>query len=49
MELISINMVAESYSKLCEAVKKVNEYVKVVSYDGEDMLVEKFELPEETL
>ena len=47
--LIRINMVAESYPKLCEAVKKVNEYVKVVSYDDEDMLVEKFELPEDIL
>ena len=44
--LIRINMVAESYPKLCKAVKKVNEYVKVVSYDGEDMLTARFELPD---
>lgn len=44
--LIRINMVADSYPKLCRAVKKVNEYVKVVSYDGEDMLTARFELPD---
>ena len=44
--LIRINMVAESYPKLCQAVKKVNEYVKVISYDGEDMLAARFELPD---
>ena len=45
--LIRINMVAESYQKLCRAVEFVNEYVSVISEDGEDMLAVRFHLPEE--
>lgn len=45
--LIRINMVAESYPALCRAVELVNEYVSVISEDGEDMLAVRFHLPEE--
>lgn len=44
--LIRINMVAENYEKLCGAVKQVDDYVKVRSVDGEDMLSAHFRLPE---
>ena len=45
--LIRVNMVAESYEKLCRAVDLVDEYVTVTSDDGEDMLSIHFHLPEE--
>ena len=44
--LIRVNMVAQSYGKLCAAVKAINSYVTVTSDRGEDMLVTRFELPE---
>lgn len=44
--LIRINMVAESYEKLCDAIRLVHEYVSVESDDGEDMLLTRFYLPE---
>ena len=43
--LIRINMVAEDYQKLCRAVELVNEYVSVISVNGEDMLAVRFYLP----
>lgn len=45
--LIRINMVADSYQKLCRAVDLVDEYITVVSEDGADMLTTRFHLPEE--
>lgn len=45
--LIRINMVAQNYGKLCDAVKKVNDYVIVENEKGEDMLSVRFNLPEE--
>ncbi len=44
--LIRINMVAESYEKLCSAVKRVDEYVTVLSNDGKDMLSAHFHVPD---
>lgn len=45
--LIRINMVAQNYKKLCEAVDLVDEYVSVTSEEGEDMLAVHFHLPKE--
>ena len=45
--LIRVNMVAESYEKLCRAVDLVDEYIEVVSEDGDDMLSAHFHLPTE--
>jgi len=45
--LIRVNMVAESYEKLCRAVDLVDEYVTVTSDAGEDMLSMHFHLPKE--
>ncbi len=45
--LIRVNMVAQSYRKLCEAVKKVAEYISVTSVNGDDMLSARFTLPED--
>ncbi len=45
--LIRINMVAKSYKELCRAVKDVDDYVTVTSFDGEDMLSTHFRLLEE--
>ena len=45
--LIRVNMVAESYEKLCRAVDLVDEYVTVTSEDGKDMLSAHFHLPRE--
>ncbi len=44
--LIRVNMVAENYEKLCRAVDLVDEYVRVISDDGEDMILAHFHLPE---
>lgn len=40
--LIRINMVAESYSRLCAAIKAVDDAVSVTSDAGEDMLAMHF-------
>ena len=45
--LIRINMVAESYEKLCRAVALADECVTVLSEKGEDMLSAHFRLPED--
>ena len=45
--LIRVNMVAENYQKLCNAVKLVGKFVSVISENGEDMLLTRFNLPEE--
>ena len=45
--LIRVNMVAESYQKLCRAVDLVDEYIIVTSDAGEDMLSMHFHLPKE--
>ena len=45
--LIRINMVAQSYEKLCRAVDLVDEYVTVTNGDGDDMLAAHFHLPKE--
>lgn len=45
--LIRINMVADNASKLRRAVDLVDEYVSVISEDGEDMLSVHFHLPKE--
>ncbi len=42
--LIRVNMVAESYEKLCRAVAMVDEAVSVRSEDGKDMLSAHFRL-----
>lgn len=46
--LIRVNMVAKNYHNLCNAVKKVADYVSVISDKGEDMLAARFILPEDT-
>jgi biotin carboxylase len=45
--LIRVNMVAKSYRNLCDAVKKVADYVTVTNDKGEDMLAARFVLPED--
>ena len=45
--LIRVNMVADNYEKLCRAVDLVDEYIEVISEDGEDMLSAHFHLPRE--
>lgn len=45
--LIRVNMVAKSYVDLCNAVKKIADYVSVVTDKGEDMITERFTLPED--
>ncbi len=42
--LIRVNMVSETYEKLCEAVKSVSDLVEVTSVDGNDMLACRFSL-----
>lgn len=45
--LIRINMVAQNYKKLCNAIEKINKCVSVISDDGKDMLTARFQLPED--
>ncbi len=40
--LIRVNLVSQSYKKLCRSISKVNEYIKVESDVGEDMLACRF-------
>ncbi len=42
--LIRVNMVSETYEGLCSSIDRVNELVKVISNEGEDMLVCRFSL-----
>ncbi len=45
--LIRVNMVAENYKKLCIAVKLTNNYIHVEDEDGDNMIIDCFQLPEE--
>lgn len=43
--LIRVNMVAENYDRLCKAVNQINENIRVISENSDDMLTIRFELP----
>ncbi len=42
--LIRVNMVSETYEKLCDSVKQATDLIQVESVDGEDMLACRFDL-----